>query len=142
MTEKKVIETRLAQEKAPNPIRRCIMCGRELRSDQENCCSEECIKLSLKKTTSKKKSKNGLTQTSTTEKENANNKKHVFWLTGDGAVRREHNIDLMKDLILEGVSFAEISRLAIKKFRSKTISEYYDIASEEIEFEKGDTPHE
>lgn len=141
MTETKSIQTRVGQEKAPTPIRRCIECGRPLQSDQEAFDRPECEELNLKKTKAKKKSKNGKTETSTTDTVKPNNKTRVFWLKGDGAVKREANIDLVKELILEGLTYPDILRFAIKSFRSRTISEYYDIASEEIESEKGDMPH-
>ena len=62
MTEEKTITTRLAQEKAPTPIKRCKKCGRPLKPDQIDFCSSECRELNLKKTSTA-----GSTQTPATE---------------------------------------------------------------------------
>jgi len=66
---------------------------------------------------------------------NSNNKTKKpspWFLKGEGSSRREHNINVVKDMIKKGMSFQEICKLSRKNFRSPTISEYYDIAQEEI----------
>lgn len=66
---------------------------------------------------------------------NSNNKtkkSSLFFLKGEGSARREYNINIVKDMIKRGIPFQEIFKLSRKYFRSKTISEYFDIAQEEI----------
>jgi len=58
--------------------------------------------------------------------------KPVFWMKGDGMIRREHNIDEVKRLILSGLSYQDIIRISRKHFQSSTINEYYEIAFDEI----------
>lgn len=58
-----------------------------------------------------------------------------FWLAGDGMIRRDHNIDRVKNLIKSGLSYNEIYRRARRYFRSKTFDEYYHIALDEINAE-------
>jgi hypothetical protein len=53
-------------------------------------------------------------------------------MSGDGMIRREHNIEVVKNLIKSGLSYEEIIKRARKKFRSRTIDEYYGIALDEI----------
>lgn len=62
------------------------------------------------------------------KKENSFN----FWMSGDGMIRREHNIEVVKNLIKSGLNYEEIIKRARKKFRSRTINEYYGIALDEI----------
>jgi len=119
-------------------IRRCIECGRPLKPDQEAFDRTECEELNKKKlkeiTQQKKKLKTGLTKTNIMESTKLNSRS-IFWLRGEGSNRREHNIEIVKDMVREGYKFDEICKLARKVFRPATISEYYDIASEEIEEE-------
>ncbi len=61
-----------------------------------------------------------------------NNSDFTFFMSGDGMIRREHNIDVFKNLIKAGLSYQQIVRKARKKFRSKTIEEYYGIALDEV----------
>jgi hypothetical protein len=70
------------------------------------------------------------------EEENKNNSDFDFFMSGDGMVRREHNIDVVKDMIEAGLSYVEIILKARKKFRSRTINDYYSIALDEIRREK------
>ena len=69
---------------------------------------------------------------------NSNNKtkKPLFFMKGEGSTRREYNINVVKDMIKKGIPFQGIYKLSRKNFRSKTISEYYDIAQEEIDEEE------
>jgi len=55
-----------------------------------------------------------------------------FWMSGDGMIRREHNIDVVKEMIQSGLTYEEIIKRARKKFRSRTIDEYYSIALDEV----------
>jgi len=72
---------------------------------------------------------------------NSNNKtrKLQFFLKGEGSSRREHNINVVKNMIRKGMSFQEICKLSRKYFRPPTISAYYDIAQEEIAEEESNS---
>ena len=69
-------------------------------------------------------------------KSNNKTRKPLFFLKGEGSARREYNINVVKDMIKKGMSFQEICRLSRKYFRPKTISEYHNIAQEEIDEEE------
>jgi len=69
-------------------------------------------------------------------KSNNKTRKPLFFIKGEGSARRAYNIDIVKNMIKKGMSFQEICKLSRKYFRSPTISEYYDIAQEEIDEEE------
>jgi hypothetical protein len=66
---------------------------------------------------------------------NNGNNEPVFWMKGDGSIRREHNIREEKRLIESGFSEQDIIRIARLNFSSKIANEYYEIALDLIKLE-------
>ena len=56
----------------------------------------------------------------------------IFWHKGEGMSRRDHNIEVIKNLIEAGHSYQEISRIARRFFTPRKFNEYYEIAIDEI----------
>lgn len=56
----------------------------------------------------------------------------VFFMSGDGMIRRDGNIEVVKNLIISGLNYEKIFRIARRKFTARTFNEYYNIALDEI----------
>lgn len=87
-----------------------------------------------------KEKKSGKTK-QTEVKNNENNKVRndldfQILLSGDGMQRRDHNIDVIKNYALSGLSFNEIWKRVRRKLTSRKLEEYYNIVLDEINGER------
>lgn len=62
------------------------------------------------------------------EKKKQNNSDSIFWHKGEGMARRSHNINAVKDLISQGLTYHQIWNIAGEFFTSKKFDEYYNFA--------------
>lgn len=103
-------------------------CGKET-SDNTQFCSIECATQYKDKVESRRKS---IKRPETANIQNNNIDKNVFWSKGDGMVRRNHNIDIIKNLMISGKNYPEIVRSARRFLTTNKIDEYYEIAQDEV----------
>jgi hypothetical protein len=61
-----------------------------------------------------------------------NNSAELFWIQGEGMSRRNHNIDIVKQCILQGDSYQQIWMKCGRYFTSRKFDEYYNFALDEI----------
>lgn len=61
-----------------------------------------------------------------------NNSTELFWIQGEGMSRRNHNIEIIKQLIMKGETYQQIWMKCGRYFTSKKFDEYYNFALNEI----------
>ena len=61
-----------------------------------------------------------------------NNSAELFWIQGEGMSRRNHNINIVKQCILQGDTYQQIWMKCGRYFTSKKFDEYYNFALDEI----------
>jgi hypothetical protein len=60
------------------------------------------------------------------------NSAELFWIQGEGMSRRNHNISIIKQCILQGDIYQQIWMKCGRYFTSKKFDEYYNFALDEI----------
>ena len=98
-------------------MRQCRNCKKQIPDGKEFCSNDCYRKYYLNKAENER---------------NRANSQSIFWHKGEGMDRRCHNINIIKQLIKQGLSYKQIFRQARKYFTSKIFNEYYDIAIDEI----------
>lgn len=102
----------------------------------DNNESEESATDYMKRREAEKKSGKKTEQKQVKNNEVKNDLDFQILLTGDGMKRRDHNIDVIKNYALIGLSFNEIWKRVRRKLTSGRLEEYYNIVLDEINGER------
>lgn len=103
-------------------LRKCKVCGKPLPKGSQLDFCKECMEKYKENKLKTSQSKTFLTQ----------------FDKGFGSSRRQHNIEVVKNMLKEGYSEEEIIKIASVYFRKQTVFEYLEIAKGLLQSEESD----